>query len=510
MTARPIAMRVVAALSIVAWAGSAAADEAMEARIAAAIPALEATIERGMDAFGSPGLAIGIVTGDRLVYAKGFGVRREGGAPVDTATVFQIGSATKPFLATTMAIAVDRGKLAFDDRVVDLHPDFQLKDPWVTRELRMFDLVAQRSGLPPYVNDMVGLLGGSEAAMIHSLRYVEPTSSFRSTFAYTNITHILASRIVADRLGVADWNDVVSAEIFGPLGMADSSVTAEAIEAAANHAQGHRRAPGGAVAVPFTPSFPYEFAGAGAINSTVEDMARWLRLQLGNGVFEGKRVVSAGNLAYLRTAKVGVSDTISYNMGWGTRATPNGRVIWHSGSTDAFGAFAGFLPDRDVGVVVLTNQTNAGLPDAIGDWLFDRLLGNPEVDNVALRLDGAIARSEAAEALFARPENPRPAPDIGPLAGDYSSPVFGPVGVAAEAGALTVALEATGARLMLTPWDGETFTVSLVPEGRFVAMADNFGPKPLGFVEFEAGPTGTFDRFSFTIEDGQVYPFTRE
>ena len=113
-----------------------------------------------MKAFDVPGLAIGIVSGDNLVYAKGFGVRsKSGGAPVDTQTVFQIGSTTKAFLSTTMAIAVDRGKLHWDDRIVDLDPDFQIKDPWVTREFRMFDLIAQRSGLPPYANDALGMLG---------------------------------------------------------------------------------------------------------------------------------------------------------------------------------------------------------------------------------------------------------------------------------------------------------------------------------------------------------------
>jgi len=503
------AMRLAVALSIIAFATPAAA-EPMDARIAALIPDLEATIARGMDAFGSPGLAIGIVTGDRLVYAKGFGVRRRGGEPVDTATVFQIGSATKPFLATTMAIAVDRQKLAWDDRIVDLDPTFQLKDPWVTREFRVFDLVAQRSGLPPYVNDMVGLLGGDQQAMIHSLRFVEPVSSFRSTFAYTNIIHILASRIVAQELGADDWNAVVRSELFEPLGMTDSSLTADAIESAANHAFGHRFAPDGAVEVPFTPSFPYEFAGAGAINSTVDDMANWLRLQLGNGVFEGKRLVSAENLGFIRAAKVGVSDTISYAMGWVTRATPNGRVVWHSGSTDSFGAFAGFLPDGDVGVVVLTNETNAGLADAIGEWLFDRLLGNPEVDNVALRFDAAMARFEASETLFARPANPRPLPDLASLAGDFANPIFGKVSVVEGGGALIVAVAATGARLRLAPWDAETFTVALTPEGRFAAMAANFGPKPLGFVQFQADLTGKFGQFSFTVEDGQSYLFTRE
>ena len=182
-----------AALSL-AGLDAARADPATDARIEALVPDLEAYIDAGMKAFDNPGLAIGIVSGDRLVYAKGFGVREKGGEPVDTTTVFQIGSTTKAFLATTMAIGVDRKKLAWDDRVVDLYPDFQMKDAWVTREFRVFDLLAQRSGLPPYANDIVGLLGADQPAMIRSLRYVEPVSSFRSTFAYTNITHMLAQR----------------------------------------------------------------------------------------------------------------------------------------------------------------------------------------------------------------------------------------------------------------------------------------------------------------------------
>ena len=184
-------------LALTGVATLARADEATEARIEALKPELEAYIAAGMKNFDLPGLAIGIVTGDRLVYAKGFGVRRKGGEPVGTETVFQIGSTTKAFLATTMAIAVDKEKLAWDDRVADLEPDFQLKDSWVTGEFRVFDMIAQRSGLPPYANDAVGLLGFDQPAMIRSLRHVEPVSSFRTTFAYTNITHMLAQRVVA-------------------------------------------------------------------------------------------------------------------------------------------------------------------------------------------------------------------------------------------------------------------------------------------------------------------------
>src|SRR5215831_7709401 len=137
----------VVALSIASRTAAAAeaipSENSIEQRIQALVPSLDDYIATNMRAFDVPGLAIGIVVGDKLVYAKGFGVRAKGGVPVNTQTLFQIGSATKAFLSTTMAIAVDRGKLHWDDRIVDLDPDFQMRDPWVTREFRVFDLMAR-------------------------------------------------------------------------------------------------------------------------------------------------------------------------------------------------------------------------------------------------------------------------------------------------------------------------------------------------------------------------------
>jgi CubicO group peptidase (beta-lactamase class C family) len=158
-------------------------ETTIERQIQALVPSLEDYISANMKSFDVPGLAIGIVAGNNLIYARGFGVRTKGGVPVDSQTLFQIGSTTKAFLSTTMAIAVDRGKLHWDDRIVDLDPDFQMRDPWVTREFRVFDLMAQRSGLPPYANDFLGMLGLDRSAQIRSLRYVDPVSSFRTTFA---------------------------------------------------------------------------------------------------------------------------------------------------------------------------------------------------------------------------------------------------------------------------------------------------------------------------------------
>jgi CubicO group peptidase (beta-lactamase class C family) len=484
-------------------------DAAMEARIQGLIPDLEAYIASGMTAFDNPGLAIGIVAGDELVYAKGFGVRKKGGEPVDTGTVFQIGSATKGFLATTMAIAVDRDRFRWDDRIVDLDPAFQLKDAWVTREFRMFDVIAQRSGLPPYVNDMLSMLGLDEAGLIRSLRYVDPVSSFRSTFAYTNITHLEAGRVVAKLEGAPDWEAILRKDIFEPLGMTASSATAAAIEAAANHAQGHRWSPDGTVEVPFTPLFPYAYAGAGAINSTVEEMARWIRLQLGNGSFEGKRIVSPENLAVTRMARVAISDKAAYAMGWVIQMTPNGDVVWHNGGTPSFGSYVGLQLDKRVGVVVLTNETNVGFPDAVGAWVLDRLLDNPDVDHVAERLRLAKEGAEKGAKLWARPTNPRSPPPLAPLAGSFTHPALGRTAVKQDGDALVMEF-AAGAALKLDPWDGEIFTATLVPNGPFAALAENEGPEPTAFAQFQMDATGRLDVLRLTADDGQTYEFRRE
>jgi CubicO group peptidase (beta-lactamase class C family) len=483
----------------------------LEARIEALIPEIETYTAGGMRAFDSPGLALGIVANDRLVYGKGFGVRsKTGGMPVDTRTVFQIGSTTKAFLATALGIMVDRGKLRWDDRVVDLDPDFQLKDPWVTREFRVFDLLAQRSGLPPYANDALGLLGLAEPALIRSLRYVEPVSSFRSTFAYTNITHLLAGRIVAKAAGAADGDTVLHQELLEPLGMKESSYTAEAIIAAANHAMGHRWTPEGTIEVPFTQLFPYDFGGAGDINSTIEDMAHWVRLQLGNGTFEGRRIVSPESLAFTYTPKIAISDKLSYALGWVIQQTPNGNIVWHNGGTAAFGAYVGMVSDRNIGVIVLSNETNVGFPDAIGRWILDRILGNTKIDHVADALKAAEANFGTAAKLFANPANPRPFPPVAPLAGQFANPSFGKVAVTLASDALFMDLQATGARLKLEPWDGDIFTARLQPIGRFAAMVENLGPLPNGFVQFQIDKNAKLNLLRLSFDDGQAYEFNRE
>jgi CubicO group peptidase (beta-lactamase class C family) len=481
-----------------------------EDRVQELIPDLEAYIVSGMKGFDIPGLGIGIVAHDKLVYAKGFGVRSKGnGLPVDTRTVFQIGSTTKAFLTATMAIMVDRGKLRWDDRVVDLYPEFRLKDPWVTREFRVFDLPAQRSGLPPLVNDILVMLNFKEPEMIRSLGHVEPVSSFRTSFAYTNITHLLAARIVAKATGAPDWNAVLQKELLDPLGMKDSTYTAEAIEAAPNHAKGHRWTPEGTIEVPFTPIFPYHLAGSGNINSNIEDMARWVRMQLGNGTFDGRRIVSSENLAYTRMPKVALTDQVFYALGWYNYLTPNGNILWHDGDALSFGSFVGLVPDKNIGIIILTNETNVEAPNSLGAWVLDRILGNAKRDYVAENLKNAKATFEATVKRFAKPANPRPFPALAPLTGNFVNSSFGKAVLTLKDDALVVEVQATGAKFKLVPWDGDIFMATLMSSGQFGPVVDlDYMTK--GFAQFQMDKDGKLNLLRLSTVDGQAYEFRRE
>ena len=489
-------------------AADSAADVKMEQQVQALIAKLEVYLSTGMKAFDVPAAAVGIVVGDRLVYHKGFGVRsKTGKQPVNSQTIFQIGSTTKAFLATTIAMAVDHGKLHWEDHVIDHDGDFQMKDPWVTREFRVFDLLAQRSGLPPYANDLLGLLGYSEPAMIHSLRDVDPISSFRSAFAYTNVTHMLAGDIVAKAEGAADWNHLLQKELLNRLGMKQSTYSAKAIQAAPNHAEGYRFDPSGSVEVPFNQLFPYDFGGAGDINSNIDDMSRWVRLQLGNGTFEGRPTVSPANLAVTRMPRVAISDKMSYASGWIIAQTPNGTVVWHNGGTSGFGAYVGLALDKHVGVIILSNQGNVGFPDAIGAWTMDRLLENPIVNYAADMLQHARKKFSDDEKIFAKPAIPQPAPPLASLAGTFTNPSFGTATITPSGGKLVLALN-SGAQLILEPWDGGIFTVRLAPNGRLAAMAANNGPRPIGFVQFQIDNEGKRNVLRFSSEE-QSYEFHR-
>ena len=184
-------------------------------------------------------MAIAIVQDDKTVYAKGFGIKELGNKDkVDTQTIFQIGSITKSFTTALLAILADEHKLNWDDRVINYLPDFVMYDPWVTREFRIKDLVAQYSGLPFDAGFPQVYLGFNRNQMIHNLRYIKPISSFRSKFAYQNILFLVAAKVIEKASG-KPWKDMIKKRLFQPLDMKESSLTLNDYLSSKNHAWPH-------------------------------------------------------------------------------------------------------------------------------------------------------------------------------------------------------------------------------------------------------------------------------
>ncbi len=214
-------------------------------------------------------------------------------------------------------------------------------------------------------------------------------------------------------------------------------------------------------------------------------------------------------MAACYTPRVSLSETQSYALGWVVRRSPRGTVIWHDGGTTGFGAFVGLVPEPEVAVVILSNATNVGFPDAVGDWATDRILGNPERDYLGIISRSAKEQAETGANIFARPAHPQPAPPVAGLAGTFQGEGIGAVTVTVAGAGLVMALKASGALLALDPWDGAVFTVRSLAEGPLAKLAANSGPDPFAFAQYQIGQDGRLGSLKLDLPDGQAYVLNR-
>lgn len=380
-----------------------------EDRIETVAPELEKYVRSAMERADVPAVAVGIVANDRLVYTRGFGTGEQGQA-IDAETMFEIGSATKPFLGATLAILADRGELSWDDRVIDHYPEFKLADPWVTREFRVADLLAQRSGMSPYAADVLSLLGYPPSDSIAAFARLKAETSFRSEFAYQNVPHQIASRIVAEKTGNPDWNAAVAELLLNPLGMNSSGTSGSLLTDSSDSTRGHQIQDGELRKVQPV-SLPERVYGAGSIVSNVADMARWIRFQLGRGQLGDRRLLDRKQHGETWKPRVPVSGEfadrmeqvpgathLSYGTGWFLHSVPEGRIVEHGGTTLGYTSAVRLDPDRGFGIVVLTNQSHdGGIAIPISKYAFDLLQGREPRDPLGDGPDEAVAAGETAE-----------------------------------------------------------------------------------------------------------------
>ena len=248
---------------------------------------LDAYVARTMKTFEVPGMSVAIVKDGKVVLAKGYGVRKLGEpAPVDENSLFGIGSNTKAFTAAAIATLVDEGKIDWDDRVYERLKGFEMYDPYVSKEMRIRDLLCHRSGLGLGEGDLMFWphTNFTRDEVVHQLRYLKPATSFRSEYAYNNLMFVTAGQVVAAVSGKS-WEDYVREKIFAPLGMKTTNASTDAYRSGDDWAWPHSKVENKLQPIPLENLD--NAAPAGSINSSAVEMAQWVLLQLNRGKIPG-------------------------------------------------------------------------------------------------------------------------------------------------------------------------------------------------------------------------------
>ena len=453
--------------------------------VAAAIDQLESLITGALADSGVPGLSVAIVFQDEVVYVKGFGVRSVDAAdPVDTETVFQLASVSKSLASTTVSTLVTTGEVTWDDQVVTHLDDFELIDPWVTREVTLRDCFSHRTGMYGTAGDDLESLGFDRDAIIHQMRYLNLTGKFRQTYSYSNFGLTLGAEAAAEAVDVT-WEDLSEQRLYAPLGMTSTSSKYDDFVSRENRAELHIQVDGEWAQK--LERHPDPQSPAGGASSNAVDMAQWIRMLLGNGTVDGTEYIAPEVLLDTFTPQIVSSVDATtrragfYGLGWVPTYDESGRIYMGHAGAFSVGArtMVQILPAEQLGIVVLSNAFPTGVPEGIAYSFFDL------VHQGAVSRDwfgywnelfsGLTAAYPAIIAQFATPPaNAQPALPLDAYAGQYANDYFGPLQITIEGDALSMAIGPAPLVYPLDHWDRDVFVFDAVPEAPGVKATATF------------------------------------
>jgi CubicO group peptidase (beta-lactamase class C family) len=457
-------------------------------RVEQAVAKLDRLAEDIMRHSGIPGMSVAVVHGGKVVYAKGFGVRRVGdGARVDADTVFQLASLSKPIAATVVAHEVGAGKIKWTTQVASSLSWFALADPYVSTHVTLGDLFSHRSGLPGHAGDLLEDIGFRRQEVLERLRLL-PLEPFRASYAYTNFGLTAAAEAVAVASG-RDWARLSEEAIYRPLGMASTSSRVADYKARGNRAVTHVKRQG--AWVPGEERDPDAQSPAGGVSSSANDMAKWMAFLLASSKggagqpAERAALLEAMSPHMVSRAPANFRERASYyGYGFNVGVSPSGRVTDSHSGAFALGAATAFtvIPSADVGIVVLTNASPIGMPEALAAQFTDLVqFGRLQRDWVPL-FEGYLAPLLAPIGSLVgvpRPTHPAPPRPNAAYAGTYHNAYYGSMQVVDKGGTLELRIGPRPVIFRLTHWDGEVFT--------FMPTGENAPPGTISKASFSGG-----------------------
>jgi CubicO group peptidase (beta-lactamase class C family) len=470
---------------------------------------LDALIRQSFPEWGVPGLAIAVVKDDEVVFLNGYGVRELGSdATVDEHTVFALSSNTKAFTATAVGILVDEGKLSWDDPVIEHLPWFRLHDPWVTRMTTLRDLLSHRLASETE-GGWVGYLAsfGRGEDGLNRLGYLEPDyGDFRSRFQYCNDCYSILGEVVEAVSGMT-WKNFLKARVLVPLGMTSSTADLEELWEAGdfdpcfssdspsravgyedarveNIVMPHWRSADGELHPTRWRDCSHEDNGdpSGGLTASATDVAKWLRLQLGQGIYEGKRVLSPSVVEEMHTGQIilptpwyaellgpGFGHFWSYGFGWWLTDYHGRRLSIHFGGNTGFSSFVALVPDENLGVGVVMNREGTSLDWVLSFGVLDAYLGVRDQDWIRgkfLRAEAngkrrpALRQERGRELQAGRVQGTTPSLPPGDYVGEYWHAAVGKVTITDD-GRGTLVLRFPGAEPgYLEHWNYDVFRVT--------------------------------------------------
>jgi CubicO group peptidase (beta-lactamase class C family) len=452
-----------------------------------------------LEAWGVPGVAVGVVRDDRLEYLAGHGLRgNEGKAPVSADTLFPIGSCSKAFTTAALAMLVDEGKLGWDDPVRKHVADFRVSDALADGRVCLRDLLCHRTGVATH--DLLWYhanLAPEEA--VRRLAFLPLDRPFRSAFQYQSTMFTAAGLAVASAAG-KPWDAFVARRLFEPLGMKTAGCSTASFRSE-DRAVGHRQT-GDRQAEPLPAWHPFARPDAAlSIHASARELCHWLRLHLNEGTFDGKRLVSAASLGETHTPQMVIplvgrerrlhpdSTQMSYGLGWVIHDYRGWKIVAHAGVLDGFRVQLTMVPKARLGVVVLANMHGTRMNLALSYRLLEHYLKLESRDwngylLKQVREEDREQERARQEFLASRHQDTRPSRLLSAYAGTYSHFAYGPLRIVLERGRLVFRWGTFSAPLENFHYD--TFTAQLEYIGEFTV---NFALDAEGTVrEISAAP----------------------
>jgi CubicO group peptidase (beta-lactamase class C family) len=490
-------------------------------------PGFDGYVRRVMQTFTVPGMAVAIVKDEKVVLARGYGVRSLGQpAPVDARTRFGIASNTKLFTATALALLVEEGKLEWDAPVTRYLPWFALHDPYVTHELTVRDLLVHRSGLGLGAGDLLWWPPSDydRKEIARRIRFIPLATSFRSAYAYDNVLYLIAGEVI-EAVSGQSWEDFVRGRILSKVGMSQSDVLHSGAGAGGNVAGTHAEV--NDTVRPIAPFLSDNTNPAGGIMSGADDMAKWLLVQLDSGRVSGNsRLFSPATTSQLwrevtpvpiGTALAGLPhlrpNFSGYALGLGVRDYRGRMLLEHTGGLPGYVSKVAMIPELRLGIVVLTNQESGAAFESIVYHVLDHYLGVKPPDYVsafaeAARKGRAEQRAQEQQAAGSRDSTSGPSLALAKYAGRYRDAWYGDVAIAEEQGKLVIRFTHTPSLVGdLSHWQHDTFLIRWRDRELRADAYATFALNPDGSIDqLKLVPSSPAVDFSFDFQDLLLQP----